>query len=261
MRRSLHLASSALIAALLLCAPAQAQDAPPSTGSGAAIARIEARFGALEERLRQMQGTIEEVEYENRRLREQLDIYQRDANIRFDALEQQTRDSSAPAPADATGETTAPERKQPAAIRTEQQVLKMPDKNAESFADPREHYNHAFSLLNKTLYDEAGASFESFIAAYPEDPLIGNAYYWSGETYYVRQDYVRAADYFRKGYEAMPEGPKAGDNLLKLSMSLAAMERGTEACVVLKQVAAKFGANSTTLKKKAESERTRLGCK
>lgn len=259
MRRSLYVLSSALVAGLLLAVPAQAQEGPSPTDNRAAIARVEARFGALEERLRQMQGKIEEVEYENRRLREQNDLFQQDANIRFNALEEKTRNIHVDAPA--SSEAPAEERPAPATTSGEKQVLKVPNPNATQFEDSREHYNHAFSLLNKTQYDEAGASFEGFIKAYPKDPLIGNAFYWAGETYYVRQDYIQAADYFRQGYEAMPEGPKAGDNLLKLAMSLAALERTTEACVVLKQVSAKFSQNSTTLKKKSDMERNRLGCK
>ena len=75
---------------------------------------------------------------------------------------------------------------------------------------------------------------------HPKDPLVGNAYYWQGETYYIRRDYVNAADSFRQGFEALPTGPKAPDNLLKLAMSLNALNRDKEACVVLGQVISKY---------------------
>lgn len=260
MRPTSYFAPLLLLCGLLLPAAAHAQNSPPTDDSRAAIARVEARFDVLEERLRQMQGTIEQVEYENRRLREQLDLFQQDANIRFSELEQQARETKTNEQP-ATGSAAATALPKPAPSSEEKQVLKVPDRNASQFADSREHYNHAFGLLNKTQYEEAGKSFESFIEAYPKDPLIGNAYYWAGETYYVRQNYVQAVDYFRRGYEALPEGPKAGDNLLKLAMSLAALDRSSESCVVLKQVSEKFGKNSTSLKKKADMERNRLGCK
>ena len=256
MRIPLLLISTVLVSGMLSVSPAIAQNTPSPADNRSAIARMDVRFNALEERLRDMQGRIEQVEYENRRLREQLDLFQQDANIRFTELEQRAATPAAAPAADIGGEHPAP-----AASSEEKKVLKVPDKNASQFADPRDHYNHAFSLLNKTQYEEAGASFESFIKAYPKDPLLGNAFYWAGETYYVRQNFVQAMDYFRQGYEAMPDGPKAGDNLLKLAMSLAALDRDTEACVVLKQVSAKFGNDSTTLKKKAEMERNRIGCK
>lgn len=259
MRRTVLLLSTALATAMLAIVPAHAQEAGNPDANRAAIARMEVRFGALEERLRQMQGKIEEVQYENRRLREQVDLFQQDANIRFTELEDKTRGVEAPAAAPAAEEETPAPAAAPTS--TEKQVLKMPNPNSTQFEDSREHYNYAFGLLNKTQYDAAGKSFEEFIKAHPKDPLIGNAYYWAGETYYVRQNYVQAADYFRQGFEAMPEGPKAGDNLLKLAMTLSALDRSSEACIVLKQVAVKYGKNSTTLKQKAETERSRLGCK
>lgn len=253
------LVSSALVTGLLLALPAHAQNAPPPAADNRSeIARMQVRFSALEERLRGMEGKIEQVEYENRRLREQIDLFQRDADIRFSELEQ----AGSPAVAEAASAPAAAPSPAPAASSEEKQVLRAPGKsNNGAFEDSRDHYNHAFSLLNKTQYEEAGKSFEEFIKAYPKDPLLGNAFYWAGETHYVRQNYVQAADYFRQGYEALPDGPKAGDNLLKLAMSLSALNRGTESCVVLKQVVAKFGPNSTTLKKKAEMERNRIGCK
>lgn len=219
-------------------------------------ARNEVRFSQMEESLRKIQGRLEELDYENRRLREALDRFQQDTNIRMTDLE-----------ARPAGEATVTSAETPAEApaATQEQTLKTPAATSAGakpkFATPREQYDHAFRLLNQTQYDEAGKSFESFIATYPGDPLIGNAYYWAGETYYVRQNFTQAADYFRQGYEALPAGPKAGDNLLKLGMALNNLQKSTEACVVLKQVIAKFGSTSGSIKNKAEQERARAGCK
>lgn len=214
------------------------------------IAQMQVRVAEMEEQLRKLQGKIEQVEFENRRLREQVDLYQQDANIRFQELEGNSGNAVS------TDTTFTPKL-------SSEGMAPLPEKQESAgsqFKDPREHYNHAFSLLNKTQYQEAGESFASFIAAYPNDPLIGNAYYWAGETYYVRQNYPQALEFFRKGYEVKPEGPKAGDNLLKLGMTLGHMNRKSEACVVLKQVAGKFGGTSSSLLRKSESERKRLAC-
>jgi tol-pal system protein YbgF len=139
----------------------------------------------------------------------------------------------------------------------DRQTLRLPVQGQKT---PRELYNEAFRMLNQTDYDGAERAFARFINDYPTDPLIGNAWYWMGETFYVRREYVRAADAFRQGFEAMEEGPKAGDNLLKLAMSLAAMEKDQEACVVLKQVDGKYAKNSEGLASKTKQEINRLGC-
>lgn len=241
--------------------------APSSAGSASLtpeIARMEVRFQQVEERISMLEGRLEQLEYENRTLRETLERFQKDVELRFSDLDSGTAPTLAPySPLDKREEEPETEPAEETPSQPEQ-VLKLPDENAVAagrFDTPREHYNHAFRLLTQTQYDEAGAAFDSFIKAHPKDPLIGNAYYWAGETHYVRQNFIQAADYFRQGFEALPEGPKAGDNLLKLAMALSAIDRGTEACVVLKQVLAKFGGNSITLKKKATEERNRIGCK
>lgn len=243
--RVLHLAALlALSTAFIPAAHAQ---------QSAEGARTEVRFSQMEETLRKVQGRLEELDYENRRLREALDRFQQDTNLRITDLE--ARPVGEAAAVAATEEAPAAEEPAPAPVKAASSAKQ------QQFATPREQYDHAFRLLNQTQYDEAGKAFEGFIASYPGDPLIGNAYYWAGETYYVRQNFTQAADYFRQGYEALPAGPKAGDNLLKLGMALNNLQKSTEACVVLKQVIAKFGATSGSIKNKAEQERARAGCK
>lgn len=242
-----------LTVSLLLSAafPAHAQQ-------GNELARVEVRFTELDEKLRTMQGRIEEVEYENRRLRELLDRFQQDTNLRLTDLENakpipapvaEANDDAATAPVEKTEAPAEPPKTE-----------KAPAVDSKKFANARALYDHGFALLNQAQYAKAGEAFESFIKSYPKDPLIGHAFYWAGETYYVRQNYTQAVDYFKQGYEALPTGPKAGDNLLKLGMALNNLQRSTEACVVLKQVIAKFG-NSPSIKGKAEQERSRAGCK
>jgi tol-pal system protein YbgF len=258
------LAFTALLASALSL-PAQAQysdssDTPPEVSN---TARMDVRISQLEEQMRRMEGTIEQLSFENKQLKGQLDKSAADTQYRLQALEKQAASAQQPAaPAPAAG--------QPPADNADQMQPVQPAPGAENrvdtaspaspqFASARDHYNYAFRLMNQAKYAEAGSSFAAFTHQYPHDPLIGNAFYWLGETYYVRRDYVRAADNFRQGYEAMPSGPKAADNLLKLAMSLEALKKDKEACVVLRQVASKYdGAGS--VKPRAEQEMNRIGC-
>jgi tol-pal system protein YbgF len=126
--------------------------------------------------------------------------------------------------------------------------------------EPRILYNKAFQRLNQAQYVEAGKVFESFIKQFPKDPLIGNAYYWLGETYYVRGRYVEAADWFRQGFEILPDGPKANDNLLKLGISLHAQKKKSEACVILKELQKRTEKAGVGIKQKTLKEINRIGC-
>lgn len=222
---------------------------PNITVTGEAV-----QSGALEEQLRSILGEIEKLQFAHKQLEDKLTKTTQDYEFRIADLEKKLAAASqvaatvpAPEPTTATPEPDTTPAAQPEAEKPK-------------FATPREHYNFAFKLLNQTKYDEAGKTFESFISAYAKDPLIGNAYYWLGETFYVRRDYVHAADNYRLGFEAMPNGPKSADNLLKLSMSLSAMKKKSEACIVLGQIVKKYAKEAGSTKQKAEAERVRIGC-
>ncbi len=233
------------------------EDVTAPAGGNAGTANLSVRLTQMEEHMRQLQGTLEQISNENRQLRAQMDKANADMQYRLNALEQK-QGGGAPAPAGAAPPTDGDVSALPEPPAGEGESE--PPAPAMKFNSAREHYNYANDLLNHAKYPEAGASFAAFTKQYPHDPLIGNGYYWLGETHYARRDYIKAADSFRQGYEAMPTGPKAGDNLLKLAMSLGKMKKNKEACVVFKQVVAKFGATSTSLASRANQEISRAGC-
>ncbi len=223
--------------------------------SEAAAANLQSQLDEIREDMQKLRGELEQSQFLSRQVKEQMDRMNKDLEFRLNQLEQKSTGTVMPTPAHTDEPLT--DEPQPADDDTQAGVT---DAAQSEFESPRAHYNYAFRLLNQAKYDDAGKSFADFVKAFPKDPLTGNAYYWLGETHYVRRDYVKAADSFRQGFEAMPSGPKAADNLLKLAMSLDAMKREKESCVVLKQLVAKFGASSETIKQKAEQEISRIGC-
>lgn len=122
-------------------------------------------------------------------------------------------------------------------------------------------YQHAFGYLMRHDYDNAERAFSEFIKAHGEDPLAGNAVYWLGETYYVREKFAEAAVTFAEGYEKYPGSPKTADNLLKLGFALARLQRVEDACVALAQLRDEFPNASTTIKRRALNEGNRIGCR
>lgn len=128
-------------------------------------------------------------------------------------------------------------------------------------ADPNSIYQQAFSLLRDKNYDEAEKYFRNFLSSFPDHNLVQNAKYWLGETYYVRDDFERAARLFAEGYQRFPEGSKAPDNLLKLGLSLGHLGNKTDACLTLAQIRRKFSRGAGAVLERAEQEMADMGCK
>jgi len=279
-------------ALLLLASPAMAQPYDYDAASTGNPGQMGAEISRLEEQIRQLRGENERLQHQIKQMEDTQRRFQEDMEFRMNGntgaagtmppappppppseISAPTVPSApypmptanapfpsveTPAQDDLTSVTIPPvSGYSPAPMATDPQTLRLPGNGGST---PRDLYNQGFRLLNQSDYAGAERAFAQFTTDFPNDPLIGNAWYWLGETFYVRRDYVQAANAFRQGYEALKEGPKAGDNLLKLAMSLAAMEKDKEACVVLKQVDSKYSSNSTALKSKVTQENTRLGC-
>lgn len=249
---------------------ASASGAPIDSGNAA---QLQVRLTAIEEEMRRLRGEVERVNYENQRIGAEYKKYIEDTQYRLQALEQKQIDAAmnatAAAEADiaaaAAEEQVSPQRDTPDLPATYTPsapvAAEEPSPTGDNFPNSNEHYNHAFKLMNEKNYSAAATSFDDFVKKYPKDPLASNAYYWLGESHYVRGDYTRAAEGFRKGFETNPKGQKAPDNLLKLALSLSNIKREKEACVVLGQLISKYGDTSPRVSERATNERARLQCK
>ena len=125
---------------------------------------------------------------------------------------------------------------------------------------PEERYRHAFGLLSQANYGEAELALRAFLVQHPKNPLSGNAKYWLGETYYVRQDFQQAAVTFAEAFQEFPENSKAPDNLLKLGMSLAALGSKSDACGTFTELLKRYPEAAVTVIQRAKQERQRLSC-
>ncbi len=125
---------------------------------------------------------------------------------------------------------------------------------------PADQYNYARSFLMRRDFDSAEQAFRAFIDVNPDSELVGNAQYWLGETYYVRENYLEAARAFAEGYQNFPASGKAPDNLLKLGLALANLDRTDDACITLSRLSDEYPQAPANIRQRAEREHARLGC-
>lgn len=247
-------------------------------GSGGAAmnsGQLQVRFSQIDEEMRQIRGLIEQTQFQNKQIANDLKRLSDDVDFRLRAIEQkQAAADAVPSPAASSalppaGEPVADpaaaanDTQTPATYKPEPKTkpVEKPAVTGKDFPDANAHYSHAFKLLNEKKFAEAATSFDGFVKKYPADPLTANAFYWLGESQYARSDFTRSTESFRKGFEVNPDGQKAPDNLYKLALSLAQIKRKTEACVVLSQVISKYGATAARTAAKASEARTTFECK
>lgn len=133
----------------------------------------------------------------------------------------------------------------------------LPSSSGRSEAD---QYQFAISQLQAGKYDQAEIAFTQFVNAHAGSPLAGNAQYWLGETYYVRDSFENAAKAFLLGYQKYPGSQKGPDTLLKLGMTLAILGEKQDACVTFADLPRIYPSASPTIRQRADLEGARTGC-
>ncbi|MCL7744757.1 tol-pal system protein YbgF [Guyparkeria hydrothermalis] len=85
-------------------------------------------------------------------------------------------------------------------------------------------YNEAFEVLKSGDYDAAIQAFQKVIDANPQGSWAPSAYFWQGETYYVKQDYDAARQSYTSLVQRFPDSRRVPD--AKLKMGYIAQEKG-----------------------------------
>lgn len=121
-------------------------------------------------------------------------------------------------------------------------------------------YDLALATLKKGSLDKAEKMFEDFLQKYPDSNLGQNAVFWYGETFYLRGIFDKAALHYSQGYKKYPKGTKAADSLLKLSFSLARLNKNKEACSMLDKLDSEFVNRPIHSIKRSKDARSKFGC-
>lgn len=224
---------------------------PMDTG---AIASLEVRLSDLEAKQRNMVGQIEQLNHEVRQMKTQVEKTLQDNEMRFQQMEQ--RGGSA---ASNTGSSSY--NSSGATVQGNLYAEEAPAGNMGNTDPANRLYDSAFADIRESKYESAESKFSRFMSMYPSHNLAPNAQYWLAETYYVRGEYAQAARMFAQGYQDYPKGPKAGDSLLKLGLSLAQLGKKEDACLSYMQLKKEFAGVKNTVTSRADQEIKRLGCK
>lgn len=227
---------SALVFALPTVAAAQRGDS----------VYVDDRLNQLQQSLTLMTGQIEQLQHRNAQLQQQLQKMQTDYEYRIEQLEKGGGGGGRPAP-------------RPGAQAAAPAPSAAPSTGAAG-GSADQLYDEAFKKLQEGDYAGAERGFKTFVQRNPQNKLAGNAQYWLGETYYARRDYQNAMTSFAEGYKAYKTSPKGPDNLLKLGITMAALNRKSDACAVFARFSQDYPRATDLQKRRIDQERQKNGC-
>ena len=213
---------------------------------------IEDRFNQMQQTITLLTGQLEQLQYKNQQLQQQLEKLQADYDYRLDTLEKGKPGAGGPRPVapppqaahapPAGGGTLAPP---PAAGNT---------------AGNDQLYHDGYKMMLDGDYAGAERAFKTFLQRNPQHVLASNAQYWLGESYYARRDYQNAAIAFAEGYKSYKNGQKGPDSLLKLGITLAALGKKQEACSMFARYNQDYPNAKALDKRRIDQERQKAGC-
>lgn len=276
---------------------AEVQARRPAAGAGVVLAQAgDPLVNELREQIRQLNGKLEELNFQLLQMQDQMRKQQEDNEFRFQELEKGGGGAGA-APADVRGaaELPAAERRTRTAaagdagtgagagagtgapprtlgtIRFDARGQPIdetvtPGSGDTQVAalpatgDPEELYRDSYQLILSGDYDSAEAGFRDHIRRFPDNPRAADAHFWLGESLLGQDRYQEAAQVFLDANRSYPKAKKAPDMLLKLGIALSAMNQRDIACGTYREIGQRYPQASAALKERVKQEQALAGC-
>lgn len=274
----------------------EAQMAERESQHIAQMDQLLSRLSDLEYQVQEATGAVERMEFENRRLGQRIEAQDREIRSLRNQIEQMSRRPAPPqydedgnlieadeavdagdyadmpagsgsGPRDLTGGRLAvtdeddpyADERAAATRPLGATMASAADRAPELTAD--QAYNRARAKLLDGDFDGAQEDFSSFISDFAGDDLVDEAWFWLGETHYVRGDYSSAAEAYISSLREERNGSVAPDALVRLASSLAALGRNDEACSTLARFSREFPSAGPNARARADREALRAGCR
>ena len=234
------------------------------------------KLNEIEDQFRELTNKFEEVNFKLDKLSSRVTKIQSDTQLRFSDLENQDlKISKAKKNLPGTSKpndfganpgysvSNLPEKQETSSIESAQTVItESPEKKESLLPDkpPKEQYEFAVSFMKIGDYETAEFALKEFIQKNKDHDLAGNAQYWYGETFRIRQLYSDAATAYLDGYQNYPKSKKAPDNLLKLGITMVQLGEKDQGCKMIISLKKEYPKASKSVLQKAQYEQKKFKC-
>ncbi len=228
-----------------------------SSGGQSNVADLVIQIQQLQQQIAQLQGTIEEQNFQINELKERQKVLYVDMDSRLAELEKNKLANSSNNNNELVVDSAIVDNgasSQPVTIaepvvresvnaELTTSTMNQGNINATSKAsDPaiQQQYQAAFNELKAGRFNESARLFEDFIQQHPNHELTDNSYYWLGESYYVTRNYPLALAAFQNLESQFPLSSKLADSLLKIGYTYHELEDYQQAEQALNKVVNSF---------------------
>jgi len=237
------------------------------------------KLSELEEQFKILTNNFEEINFKLDKLSNRITKVQSDNQMRFQDLETSgisiSKKSKTKKELPGSGEATdlgGVSESDVASLEQVQQtqsvesvgtvITEEAEKNSKLLPNetPEKQYEFALSFLKVGDYETAEFALREFIDTNPKHKLAGNAQYWYGETFRVRQLYQDAATAYLDGYQKYPKSTKAPVNLLKLGVMLVQIGEKEQGCSMILGVKTEYPKANQSVIQKADYENKKFNC-
>ncbi len=234
------------------------------------------KLNEIEDQFRELTNKFEEVNFKLDKLSSRVTKIQSDSQLRFSDLESSSSEvkktkpnlpgSSKPNDFGANpgySVSSLPDKQETSSIESAQTVITEEPENKESLLPdkpPLEQYEFAVSFMKIGDYETAEFALKEFIQKNKDHDLAGNAQYWYGETFRIRQLYSDAATAYLDGYQNYPKSKKAPDNLLKLGITMVQLGEKDQGCKMISGVKKEYPKAAKSVLQKAQYEQKKFKC-
>jgi len=236
------------------------------------------KLNEIENQFRQLTNKFEEVNFKLDKLSTRVTKIQSDAQLRFSDLENGISTTSKKTNSVLPGSTkpqdfgaspgyetsNLPKEQSINSVETAQTVITEEPEKRKSLLPNKpteEQYDFAVSFIKIGDYETAEFALREFIDKNKDHDLAGNAQYWYGETFRIRQLYSDAATAYLDGYQNYPKSDKAPYNLLKLGITMVQLGEKDQGCKMISGLKKEYPKASKSVLQKAQYEQKKFKCK
>ena len=236
------------------------------------------KLNKIENQFQELTNKFEEVNFKLDKLSMRVTKIQSDTQLRFSDLESGIKTNPKEKKINLPGSTKPqdfgaapgyqttdlPKEQSINSIDSAQTVITEEPEKKESLLPNKpteEQYEFAVSFMKVGDYETAEFALKEFIDKNKDHDLAGNAQYWYGETFRIRQLYSDAATAYLDGYQNYPKSKKAPDNLLKLGITMVQLGEKDQGCKMISGVKKEYPKASKSVLQKAQYEQKKFKCK